>query len=197
MSISSQAIYTIIENGETTHLYSHWGANSLTPMVRLQEALNIQMENNKSITDIFAHLSSEGSYLDDKKAVDSIFQKLELTESDFEELKKEPNSLTEMFVTLDIDNQEYTQSYNRNYAPYAYMERANFRSTFEVGLKNMQTIMDYSEKLEFSDFWDAVNYLDEKTGVGKFLKDSMTLYETIQNTPESLKELIENDIREV
>ncbi len=179
--MGNRAIYTIIEKGKEEHFYSHWGATPMSPMLRLQQALEIQEEIKEPIRHIFSHLSREG-----------VYENPRLIESDMfcDAIAYEPNqpragSDVEMYITLNLDEQTYVLDFNEKYP--AYISMGKYEIPIEAGLKSLQKVLDYAEKENISGFYEVAKIYNDQTGMTQAMEESRANggVQKILDSPES------------
>ncbi len=66
--MGNRAVYCLKEDRKETHFYAHYGANSLSPLLRLWQAMEIQKQlpGNQSLAHIFEHLDYDGGYQEER-----------------------------------------------------------------------------------------------------------------------------------
>lgn len=169
--IGHRAIYTLYEKGEASYFYSHWGANALTPLYRLSQALQWQEENKESISHVLEHLGDDGTYSNPQNPnQDMVFEKLALLEANriLNDFRK--GSGLEMHIILDLDANVCTLFYNNNCPWYATMD--SYEIPIDVGLKNMELLLEYVEKKGIDSFGKMEQLYNEATGIGLALQSA-------------------------
>lgn len=60
--MGNRSVYCLKEDGKENYFYAHYGANSLSPLLRLWQAMEIrkQLPENQSLAHIFEHLDYDG-----------------------------------------------------------------------------------------------------------------------------------------
>ncbi len=187
--MGQRALYTLYENGEASYFYSHWGANALTPLYRLSQAMEWQTENNKSIAHILEHLGDDGEY---KFPLDSnsymVFEKLDVLEANKMLSDYFSGSDLEMHITLDLDCNECLLDYNRNCPWFAAMD--NYSIPIDVGLKNVELLAEYATKHGIEKFGEIEELYNQGTGIAEALENSRAVQKLNEyaNSPEAREE---------
>lgn len=179
--MGNRAIYTLIENGEPEHFYSPWGANALSPVLRLRQAQEIQEEIKKPLTHILAHLTYDGEYQNPVKNSDNLF----LSAIAFDPSEPRKESGIEMYITLDLDQKMYTLDFNREYPPYMSMDK--YQIPIEVGMKGLDKLLEYGEKNNKNSFGELLEIYNQMTGLSKAFAKSRAdeNFINLLNSPES------------
>lgn len=162
--MGQQAIYTLYENGENNYFFAHWGANALSPLMKLAQAKEMQEETGKTINHIFEHLDYNAGYQNPKlDDADMFFSKMDLLEAN--DLLKEFNTkgLIEMHITLDLDSNECVLAYNRNCPWFATMD--NYSIPVDVGLENIRKLTEYADKKGIDSFGELLQVYTKATGL--------------------------------
>lgn len=61
--MGNRAVYCLVEDGSPTYFYAHYGANALSPFLRLSQALEAQKGlPEKTISEILGNLDYDGVY---------------------------------------------------------------------------------------------------------------------------------------
>lgn len=161
--MGQRAIYTIVEQGESSHFYAHWGANNLSPMFRLKQAEEIQAQINQPITHIIEHLSRNGGYENPPLDRADMF----CHGIGFDESEPRKGSGIELFVTINLDTEQYTLDYNEH-----YWSLGKYEIPIQVGMDNLQATLDYAQESEISDFYEMLDYYDFNTGMSIVMEES-------------------------
>ena len=164
--MSQQALYCIIEQGREQWFHAQWGANELSPLMRLQQAyeLQAQIPEHPGITNIFEHLTRYGEYKDPPAPPEELFC-TPIIDFLVDEYQKnyEADKEIEMRVTLDLDNNTCRIEYNRKVFPLL----EDHTLPIDEGLKNVKLLFASAEEkglFGFSEVYDLylkVTGLDE------------------------------------
>ncbi len=165
------AIYSVIEQGKTEHFYSHYGGNALSPMLRLQQAMEIQEQLNLPITHILEHLSNDGTYKDAILDPSTMF--CDPTSYDPKEPRK--GSGIEMYITLDLDQQSYTLDFNEEYS--CYISMGKYEIPIEYGLETLHKTLEFAEKNGIEDFYSLLSLYNNSTGISEAMDQSRGNFE--------------------
>lgn len=179
--MGNHAIYSVMEHGKTEHYYSQWGANALSPMLRLQQSREISEQIGEPINHILAHLGRDGSYQNPRLENADMF----CDPIVFDETEPREGSGIEMFITLDLDNEKYLLDYNESFPPYISMGK--YEIPIEVGMKTLRATLDHAENNGIDSFAELVNLYHQATGLDKALERSRGDYEVqkLLDSPEA------------
>ncbi|MFI3238917.1 MAG: hypothetical protein R3Y47_12975 [Lachnospiraceae bacterium] len=181
--MGQRAMYTLYENGENHYYYSHWGANALSPLMKLLQAQAISDEKDLPINHIFEHLDYDAGYqnprLDDG---DMFFSKMDILEANEMMKRFRTNSDIEMLVTLDLDSNECMLDYNPN-CPW-FNGMGKYTISIEDGLDNVSKLIEYAERKGINSFGEVLQVYNQATGMEQELANART-NEIIENYAQS------------
>ncbi len=189
--MGNRAIYTLVEQGETSHFYSHWGANALSPIFRLQQAREIQEQIQKPIAHIFEHLSRKGEYVSPRLPNAEMF----CDSIGFDKNEPRQGSDIEMFITLDLDKKMCELDFNECYKPYKTMGIYNI--PLDVMDKALKISLDYAEKNYLTEFSELVKIFNKCTKLDVAIEESRVNAEAEDylNSPEAKEQ--QNQLKEM
>lgn len=187
-NIGNQALYFICEKGQTTGFAAHYGANALSPLLRMLEAKQLQFEMGPhlSITHLFEHLDYEGNYQNPRLAdADMFCRRIPDSElSAYNEAYKS-GSLYEMRMFFELDKNDFQMEYNLN-CPW-YRTMGSFCIDLDVGLENVRTLLAHAEQYHITDFGRLVTIYQNSTGITEKLESSRgsMRFEEYLNSPQA------------
>jgi len=170
--MGNRAVYCLVEDGSPTYFYAHYGANALSPFLRLSQALEAQKRlPEKTISEILGNLDYDGVYqrkrLDD---ADMFFRNIGGEEAGEYRKRYHSSGMLEMWVTLDLDRNCCTLEYNPNCPCYCTM--GTYSVDLDTGLKNVQRLLGYGKEQGITDFYKLLAIYQDSMGLGERLEDS-------------------------
>lgn len=171
--MGNRAIYIIRENGENNYFSAHYGANALSPLLRMLQAQELQKTFSPSqpIHRVFEHLDYAGQYqnprLDD---ADMFCQRIAPTEiSQYNKSYAERSEL-EMRMVFDLDQNCFMMEYNPN-CPW-YRTMGSFSIDLDVGLDNVRKLLAHAEERGIEDFGRMLTIYQRSTGLEEKLESA-------------------------
>ena len=183
--MGNRAVYELKENGKETHFYAHYGANSLSPLLRLWQAMEIQKQlpGKQSLAHIFEHLDYEGGYQEERLPDgEMFFARIEPGEVGAYEDTYAKGRHLEMWITLDVEENQCILEYNPN-CPW-YQTMGSYSIDIDKGLENVRRLLEYGEEQGITDFNRLLAVYHNSTGLGEKLEDaraSMQLSEYLES----------------
>ncbi|WP_300566795.1 hypothetical protein [uncultured Acetatifactor sp.] len=171
--MGNRAVYCLKEDGKENHFYAHYGANSLSPLLRLWQAMEIQKQlpENQSLAHIFEHLDYGGGYQEEHLADgDMFFAQIEPGEVGAYKDIYAKGSQLEMWVTLDVDGNQCVLEYNPNCSWYRTM--GSYSIDLDKGLENVRRLLEYGEEQGITDFNRLLAIYHNSTGLAEKLEDA-------------------------
>ena len=171
--MGNRAIYNLMEDSALSHFSTHYGANALSPLLRLAEAKAIQQQLSepRTIAHIFEHLDYDGAYqekrLDD---ADMFFWRIPPQEVAGWQESYASKSLLEMQITLDLDKNCCTLEYNPN-CPW-YQTMGSFSIDLDAGLENVKKLLEHGERHGITDFGRLLAIYHNSTGLAEKLESA-------------------------
>lgn len=166
--MGNRAIYNIIENDKNNYFFAHWGANALSPLLRLSQAMELQKQllNNPSIVHAFEHLDHDGKYIYPRKPdADMFCSKIDdITVIKYQKSYAQKSEI-EMRITLDVVGNNCLLEYNNNCPWYSSM--SNYSIPIDVGLNNVKKLLNIAEKKGIDSFDDLLYLYHKSTGLDK------------------------------
>lgn len=179
--MSSKAIYHIIEKDQETWLYSFYGANALSPLLRLQQVQEIaaQMPDAPGIGHLFAHLSYEGKCHFPRLPDEEMFCR-RIPENELQAYNKMFRRTMEidMRITLDFPQNKCLLEFNYNAPSFRLMD--DYSIPLDVGLENVTKLCRAAEKQGVTDFGRLCKMYYQATGLSDALDIARTSYEVEQ-----------------
>ena len=183
--MGNRAVYCLKEDGKETYFYAHYGANSLSPLLRLWQAMEIQKQltGKQSLAHIFEHLDYDGGYQEERLPDgDMFFAGIEPGEvGAYEDVYAKGKQL-EMWITLDVEENQCILEYNPN-CPW-YRTMGSYSIDIDKGVENVKRLLEYGEKHGITDFNRLLAVYHNSTGLGEKLEDaraSMQLSEYLES----------------
>lgn len=171
--MGNRAVYCLKEDRKETHFYTHYGANSLSPLLRLWQAMEIQKQlpGNQSLAYIFEHLDDTGRYQEERLPdEDMFFSRIQPGEvGNYEDIYKKGSQL-EMWITLDVDENQCVLDYNPN-CPW-YYTMGSYSIDLDKGVENVRRLLKYGEKNRITDFNELLAIYHHSTGLAEKLEDA-------------------------
>ncbi len=170
--MGNRAIYQIKEAGEWSYFTAHYGANALTPLLRLAQAMEEQEKDpGRSIAQVFGLLDYEGNCHSARlRDGDMVF--CPVTEEELEACQKRyvSHSDFEMRITLDLDGNQCLLEYNPN-CPW-YRSMGSYSIDIDAGLENVRRLQEYGENQGITDFYELLAIYHNSTGLAEKLEDA-------------------------
>ena len=183
--MGNRAVYCLKEDGKETYFYAHYGANSLSPLLRLWQAMEIQKQltGKQSLAHIFEHLDYDGGYQEERLPDgDMFFAGIEPGEvGAYEDVYAKGKQL-EMWITLDVEENQCILEYNPNCPWYRTMGR--YSIDIDTGVENVKRLLEYGEKHGITEFNELLAVYHNSTGLSEKLEDaraSMRLSEYLES----------------
>jgi hypothetical protein len=164
--MGNRAIYIIRESGENNFFSVYHGANALPPLLRMFQAKKLQeaLLRQESVSHIFEHLDYDGAYqnprLDDADMFCKRIPPAEMPEYNKTYAKR---SEYEMRMVFDLDQNCFMMEYNPN-CPW-YRTMGSFSIDLDVGLDNVQKLLDHVEERGITDFGRLLAIYHRSTGL--------------------------------
>lgn len=183
--MGERAIYCLAEGGTKAYFYAHNGANALSPLLRLAQALEIRgkLPGGQSVAHIFEHLDYDGKYQPERLGdADMFFGCIPPKEVGAYRDNFDLKGSLEMWVTLDLDRNLCTLEYNPNCPCYRTM--GTFSIDLDVGLENVRQLLEYGEEHGIADFGRLLAIYHNSTGLGEHLeaaRGSMRIQELLDS----------------
>lgn len=171
--MGNRAVYCLKEAGKETHFYAHYGANSLSPLLRLWQAMEIQKQlpGNPALAHIFGHLDYDGGYQEGRLPDgDMFFARIEPGEVGAYEDAYAKGKQLEMWITLDVEENQCILEYNPN-CPW-YHAMGSYSIDIDKGLENVRRLLEYGEKNGITDFNELLAVYHNSTGLTEKLEDA-------------------------
>lgn len=171
--MGNRAIYIIQENGEATGFSVYYGANALSPLLRLYQAKEIQraLPKPQTITHILEHLDYDGRYQNPRLADEDMFA-ARLTPGELRSCNEayKKGGLIEMRILFELDQNGFQMEYNPN-CPW-YRTMGSFSIDLDTGLENVQKLLAHAEKRGITEFGRLLSIYQNSTGLAEKLEDS-------------------------
>lgn len=183
--MGNRAVYTLKEDGKETYFYTHHGANSLSPLLRLWQTMEIQKQlpEYQSLAHIFEHLDYDGGYQEERLPDgEMFFAGIEQGEVQAYKDTYARGSQLEMWITLDVEENQCILEYNPN-CPW-YRTMGSYSIDLDKGLENVRRLLEYGEEQGITDFNRLLAVYHNSTGLGEKLEDaraSMQLSEYLES----------------
>lgn len=179
--MSSKAIYHIIEKDRDTWLYAVYGANALSPLLRLAQAQEIaeQMTDAPGIGHIFAHLTYDGKYTFPRLPEEDMFctpipaDKL----AEYNRMFRRTMEI-DMRITLDIPQNKNLLEFNYNAPSFRLMD--NYAIPIDVGLDNVAGLCKAAGEQGINDFDHLCSLYYRATGLEAALAGARANHEVEQ-----------------
>ena len=183
--MGNRAVYCLKEDGKVNHFYAHYGANSLSPLLRLWQAMEIQKQlpGKQSLAHIFEHLDYDGRYQEERLPDgDMFFAGIEPGEVGAYEDAYAKGRQLEMWITLDVEENQCILEYNPN-CPW-YRTMGSYSIDIDKGVENVKRLLEYGEKHGITEFNELLAVYHNSTGLSEKLEDaraSMRLSEYLES----------------
>ena len=172
--MGQRAIYVITEDGKSNSFFAFWGANALSPLLRLLQAKEIQKQlpERQSIAHIFEHLDYGGVYVSPRhdNPADMFCDPIADVDLSGRRTVFGHSSEIEMLVRLDLDGNNCLLEYNRNCPWYASMN--NYSIPLDVGLRNVKKLLSIAEENGIDEFGQLLYVYNKATGLDKALESA-------------------------
>jgi len=178
--MGQRAIYVITEDGKNNSFFAFWGANALSPLLRLLQAKEIQeqLPERQSIAHIFEHLDYGGVYVNPRhdNPADMFCDPIaDVDLSDRHNISGRHNvfgnsSEIEMLVRLDLDGNNCLLEYNRNCPWYTSMN--NYIIPIDTGLRIVEKLLMIAEEQGIDSFGQLLYVYNKATGIDKALENA-------------------------
>lgn len=171
--MGNRAVYCLKEDRKETYFYAHYGANSLSPLLRLWQAMELrkQLPGNPSLAHIFEHLDYDGGYQEERLLDgDMFFAGIEPGEVGAYENAYAKGGQLEMWITLDVDANQCLLEYNPN-SPW-YQTMGSYTIDLDKGLENVRRLLEYGEKHGITEFNELLAVYHNSTGLSEKLEDA-------------------------
>jgi len=172
--VGQRAIYVITEDGKSNSFFAFWGANALSPLLRLLQAKEIQeqLPERQSIAHIFEHLDYGGVYVIPRhdNPADMFCDTIADVDISGRHNVFGNSSEIEMLVRLDLDGNNCLLEYNRNCPWYAAMD--NYSIPLDVGLRNVEKLLSIAAENEIDEFGQLLYIYNKATGLDKAMENS-------------------------
>ena len=173
--MGNRAVYCLKEDRKETYFYAHYGANSLSPLLRLWQAVEIQKQlpEYQSLAHIFEHLDYDGGYQEERLPDgDMFFAGIEPGEVGAYEGAYAKGRQLEMWITLDVEENQCILEYNPN-CPW-YRTMGSYSIDLDKGLENVRRLLEYGEKHGITEFNELLAVYHNSTGLSEKLEDART-----------------------
>lgn len=171
--MGNRAVYCLVEDGSQAYFYAHYGANALSPFLRLSQALKAQKElpEKQTVAEVLGNLDYNGVYQGNRlDNADMFFQNIEPEEAGEYRKNYYSSGILEMWVTLDLDQNCCTLEYNPNCPCYCTM--GTYSVDLDTGLKNVRRLLEYGREQGITDFYKLLAIYQNSMGLGERLEDS-------------------------
>ena len=164
--MSNPAIYIIRENGENHFFSAYYGANALSPLLRLSQAKAVQetLPEYPPINHVFENLDYGGNYrnprLDD---ADMFCKRIPPNEMSHYNKDYAERSSFQMRMLFDLDQNSFMMEYNPN-CPW-FRTMGSFSIDLDAGLENVRKLLEHAEKKGISDFGALLTIYQRSTGL--------------------------------
>nr|WP_314464458.1 hypothetical protein [uncultured Clostridium sp.] len=164
--MGNRAIYILRESGENNFFSVHYGANALSPLLRMFQAKEFQgtFIQPKSVSHIFEHLDYDGAYQNPRLDDADMFCK-RIPPAEMPEYNKAyaERSEFEMRMVFDLDQNCFMMEYNPN-CPW-YRTMGSFSIDLDVGLDNVQKLLAHAGERGITDFGRLLTIYHRSTGL--------------------------------
>ena len=171
--MGNRAVYCLKEDGKETHFYAHYGANSLSPLLRLWQAMESQKQlpGNPGLAHIFEHLDYDGGYQEERLPDgEMFFARIEPGEVGAYEVAYAKGRQLEMWITLDMEENQCILEYNPN-CPW-YRTMGSYSIDLDKGMENVRRLLEYGEGHGIKDFNELLAIYQNSTGLAEKLEDA-------------------------
>lgn len=166
-----RALYRVVEQKGEAYFYTHWGGNALSPLLKLQQAKEIQaqMADKQSLTHIFEHLDYNGCYVNPRVNGSDMFCE-RIPKAEIKDYNKtfENHRRLEMRITLDLDNASCLLEYNK----YCYRGMGSYSILLDTGLDNVTKLLKAAGEKGIEDFYKLLDIYHRATGLYTALQAS-------------------------
>jgi len=164
--MSNPAIYIIRENGENHFFSAYYGANALSPLLRLSQARAVQetLPEHPPIVHVFEHLDYDGNYRNPRLDDADMFCK-RIPPNEMPQYNKDyaERSSFQMRMLFDLDQNSFMMEYNPN-CPW-YRTMGSFSIDLDAGIENVRKLLEHAEKRGISDFGALLTIYQRSTGL--------------------------------
>ena len=171
--MGNRAVYCLREDGKETYFYAHHGANALSPLLRLRQAVEVQgqLSGNQSLAYVLAHLDYDGGYQEERLPEGDMFV-AEILPGEVGAYKDTyaKGSQLEMWITLDMDGNQCVLDYNPN-CPW-YRTMGSYSIDLDKGMENVRRLLEYGEGHGIKDFNELLAIYHNSTGLAEKLEDA-------------------------
>lgn len=172
--MGQRAIYVITEDGKNNSFFAFWGANALSPLLRLLQAKEIQeqLPERQSIAHIFEYLDYGGVYVNPRhdNPADMFCDPIADVDISGRHNVFGNSSEIEMLVRLDLDGNNCLMEYNRGCPWYAAMDSHSI--PIDVGLRNVEKLLSIAEENGIDEFGQLLYIYNKATGLDKALENA-------------------------
>jgi len=172
--MGQRAIYVITEDGKNNSFFAFWGANALSPLLRLLQAKEMQKQlpERQSIAHIFEHLDYGGVYVNPRhdNPADMFCDPIADVDLSGRRTVFGHSSEIEMLVRLDLDGNNCLLEYNCNCPWYASMN--NYSIPLDVGLRNVKKLLSIAEENGIDEFGQLLYIYNKATGLDKAMESA-------------------------
>lgn len=181
--MSQQALYCIVENGRENWFHAQWGANSLSPLLRLQQAYELRekIPEHPSIAEIFEHLTMDGEYREPLPPQEELFctPVIDFLLPHYEETYRNTKEI-EMKVRLDLDNNLCRMEFHPS---LLLMEE--YTVPIDEGLNNVKLLFASAEQKGLYGFNEIYSLYLKATGLDEAYKQAKETQAAISSVPEA------------
>lgn len=203
--MGQRAIYNLVENGKNNYFNAHYGATSLSPLLRLLQTKDIQqqMVEPTLLSHILEHLDYEAQYqnprLDDANMFCNRIDEIDISKH-IDWFNK--GSDIEMRITMNLDDNSCLMEYNRN-CPW-YRTMGSYSIPLDLGLQNVEKLLHHAEEKGIENFGALFTIYQNSIGIADAIANSRasTHLDTYMKSPEaeehriSLRAMTENQQEE-
>lgn len=172
--MGQRAIYVIAEDGKRSSFYAHYGANALSPLLRLLQAreLQEQLPERQSIAHIFEHLDYGGVYVNPRhdNSDDMFCDPIADVDMSSPDKVFGKSSEIEMLVQLDLDGNNCLLVFNQNCPWYTAMD--SYSIPIDVGLRNVEKLLSIAEENGIDEFGQLLTVYNKATGLDKAMESA-------------------------
>lgn len=181
--MSQQALYCIVERGRESWFHAQWGANSLSPLLRLQQAyeLQAQIPEHPGIADIFEHLTMDGEYREPLPPQEELFctPVIDFLLPQYLETYRNTQEI-EMKVRLDLDNNLCRMEFHPS---LGLMEE--YAVPIDEGLNNVKLLFASAEQKGLYGFTEIYSLYLKATGLEEAYNRAKEVREAAHPIPEA------------
>lgn len=171
--MGNSAILILREENENFYFIAQHGANALSPLLKLTQALEWQelLEEYKSIAHIFERLDYKGNYRPERLMdVDMFFNPLTFEGAKVYMKNYEEHSELEMRFLIDLDEGFIQMEYNPN-CPW-YRTMGSFTFDLDEVLEKVQNLITRGNEHGINDFNKLLSIYHNSTGLADHLNHS-------------------------